>query len=543
MIRSRKTAVHNKNNNKSSSSITGEEYDDNSSLLQLNNNNNNSSNSRSSSQRNLHDDNNKGMSHNNLSQQLISHKTVLGVVVSIFVLGFLLERMGTSTTTTTATSMLSVPAGPPGISLIPSEEDEALAKDPDGQVYHVIFSTDCGTYQHWQSYLTFFRAMKVKQPGHVTRIASGCTREEKEVIEHWFANHVQHMSQRFHLLLTPKFSEVKDETGKVIGEYPFFNKPHGLKYWLEHSPLMDFDGHNDFPTTRDDIVILIDPDMSILRPITKDFTSDEDIVIAPFRKNHIIARTVAHGKPFAQTYGFASQFLNMDLEKIDGPDSPLLKTTHEEGRLYYPVGPPYIATATDAYKIALKWTEFVPKTHAQYPHLLAEMFAFSQAAISAKLPHQLINSLMVSDTHSGNGEGWPLIDRMPADQVCQIAREADHTKYGLPYVVHLCQRYSLGKDWFFGKRRIPHDVFDCPNPLFEEPPDNVGTSYDYKWPPNAKEKTNLTPEMAQREAFMLCHLTTALNEAAEYYKRSACASGQSNLKKSKKVADLFRGHT
>jgi hypothetical protein len=64
---------------------------------------------------------------------------------------------------------------PPFTSLIPPQEDASLVADTDGQVYHVIFSTDCGDYQAWQSYMAFFRAMKVRQPGHVTRIASGCT--------------------------------------------------------------------------------------------------------------------------------------------------------------------------------------------------------------------------------------------------------------------------------------------------------------------------------------------------------------------------------
>ena len=107
----------------------------------------------------------------------------------------------------------------PGISLIAPDEDADLVMDEDGQIYHVIFSTDCGTYQHWQSYMTFYRAMKVKQPGYVTRIASGCTPEEKTVIEDWFDHSIRHMSDRFRLMLTPHFSQVKDEDGNVIGDY------------------------------------------------------------------------------------------------------------------------------------------------------------------------------------------------------------------------------------------------------------------------------------------------------------------------------------
>ena len=51
--------------------------------------------------------------------------------------------------------------------------------------YHIVFSTDCSGYQKWQSYLLFYSAYKVQQPGTITRIASGCT-EEEEAIEREF---------------------------------------------------------------------------------------------------------------------------------------------------------------------------------------------------------------------------------------------------------------------------------------------------------------------------------------------------------------------
>jgi hypothetical protein len=85
---------------------------------------------------------------------------------------------------------------------------------------------------------------------------------------------------------------------------------------------------------------------------------------------------VQHGIPFAQAYGLGVQWESFDLDKIAGPDSPAKLVTKEDGRLYYPVGPPYIATARDIYAIAQKWTEFVPHVHAQYPHLLAGTSCF-----------------------------------------------------------------------------------------------------------------------------------------------------------------------
>jgi hypothetical protein len=46
---------------------------------------------------------------------------------------------------------------------------------------HIVFSTDCGGYQHWQSMLTSYSAARVGQKGRVTRIASGCTDKEVSI--------------------------------------------------------------------------------------------------------------------------------------------------------------------------------------------------------------------------------------------------------------------------------------------------------------------------------------------------------------------------
>lgn len=116
------------------------------------------------------------------------------------------------------------------------------------------------------SYLVFFTAMQVRQPGHVTRIVSGCEPDEAKAMAMWFDEKVEFMSKRFHLHLTPHFSQVVDETGKIVGDYKFFNKPFGLKHWLENFHLLEFsDGAF---SHEDDIVILIDPDMPLMRPIT-----------------------------------------------------------------------------------------------------------------------------------------------------------------------------------------------------------------------------------------------------------------------------------
>lgn len=70
-------------------------------------------------------------------------------------------------------------------------EDGDLEQTEDGKTLYIVFSTDCGAFQHWQSYLLFFSAVRIRQPGFITRIASGCTEEEKQEAKEWYQTHIQ----------------------------------------------------------------------------------------------------------------------------------------------------------------------------------------------------------------------------------------------------------------------------------------------------------------------------------------------------------------
>ena len=413
-----------------------------------------------------------------------------------------------------------------------AKDSKNVNDEPYSANYHLIFSTDCSAYQHWQSYLMFHSAYKVNQPGTITRIASGCSdKESKEAIE-WHEQHVTNiMGERFKLHLTPHFSGVKDADGNTVGDYKFFNKPFGLLHWLEHSETIGFqEGSTKVLNNLDDVVILIDPDMILLRPITGDFSNPDDVVVG---KMHERERKyyVKHGSPFAQTYGFGTQWKKkLDLSIIAGPQSPALDVSFSDGNSFYPVGPPYLATVKDMYQIAIKWSEFVPGVHKQYPHLLAEMFAYCAAAAHLGLKHQVLDSLMVSNVYA-SGEGWPLVDRITKDKVsslCEYASQPDHSDHPVPSVIHFCQHYAIG-DWFFGKRAMVKDFFECESPLMEFPPLNIIETSDYRQVHG--KRTEPSEKNLRREGFVTCGILGSLNDASIFFKENSCKDTRANMEK------------
>jgi hypothetical protein len=132
------------------------------------------------------------------------------------------------------------------------------SNDISKQKYHVVFSTSC-SYQHdWQSYLFFFHAMIHQQPGDVTRIVSGCDEEQEKIMRELHEKQFSIMNPNFLIHFTPEFG--KQLKGVSFQQTKYWNKPFGLKHWLEHRFGYRYEG--DISTEYDDdIVVLVDPDM------------------------------------------------------------------------------------------------------------------------------------------------------------------------------------------------------------------------------------------------------------------------------------------
>ena len=153
------------------------------------------------------------------------------------------------------------------------------------------------------------------------------------------------------------------------------------------------------------------------------------------------------------------------------------------------------------------------------------MFSYCLGAAHLGLSHQIAGSFMVSDIHTGKDEGWPYIDGFTKSIVCK--RHSDYDPDKLPNVLHFCQRYALG-DYFFGKYRLPKTFLTCESPLLAEPPLDFPTKVTTTRFPDGTSK-DYDDKSSIRNAFMLCYMITALNEAATFWKQRHCPEGTANL--------------
>lgn len=385
-----------------------------------------------------------------------------------------------------------------------------------GGEVHVIFSTDCSFYQDWQTLLVFFTAVAVGQKGQVTRIASGCPEPKKEELKQLY----QKLFPQYGVHFTPDFK--KD--AKTGESYDFYNKPYGVQHWLRHNPQVK-------PHT---IVAIIDPDMIFLRPLTAQVAGVPDNI---FMRGFDAAAEpppefVRRGRPAAQLYGLGAPWAvdrhrHFNRTAVCGIGSPCLKVVPRYGEMHYSVGPPYLVERDDLARLTDTWVTMVPKVYAQYPELLAEMYAYSMAAAHENLPHLTMQHYMVSNTEAMD-EGWPWVDAL-ADKTCEPAVQGPPGAGGqktfvyypgrpLPTMLHYCQFFRVG-EWGFQKRRVPKKLFECEGQLLGEIPRDIALT---KYKNRDGEIIAIGQKYARRNSFMLCGIHSAINELLRDFKRRMC---------------------
>ena len=264
--------------------------------------------------------------------------------------------------------------------LVASDESDG---DPDNWL-HIVFSTDCSFFQDWQTLLVFHSAMRVGQKGKITRIASGCKLAKQVELLRLYAK----LFPQYSIHFTPDYKY--DETTNK--KYDFYNKPFGVKHWLENAVP---------PIPSGVVVALIDPDFIFLRPlVTKVAGHPSNIFQAGFNfGTNTVPIKVAAGVAVAQKYGLGAPWTNQDNRNFNkyaicGDGSPCLNVTAQSGDefyrfvcwatfiylytvknsfsvnvYYFSVGPPYLLDRDDLARLTLTWTKFVPRFSSFYSNI------------------------------------------------------------------------------------------------------------------------------------------------------------------------------
>jgi hypothetical protein len=274
-------------------------------------------------------------------------------------------------------------------------DDESSSSTPN---YHMVFSTSCDDQQHWESYVFFYHAYIVKQKGTVTRICSGCNEKESKQLIDFHTKHIETLNPKFKLHLTPGYHKSLTEGS----HYKYMNKPYGLRNWMESAfPNMMIKSkqnnnysinnttstiiNTDANEEENGIVMLLDPDMILLRPLVHDFTN-EDVIFADETidgsdgnaKNRNNNKIVSNGNPIAQQDAYLdSKWSKLNITFVtDGKKLPKDFNGRIDGPLYWNTGPPYLATVHDMYNIATLWCDYAPRVYKIHPELFAEMVRY-----------------------------------------------------------------------------------------------------------------------------------------------------------------------
>lgn len=390
-------------------------------------------------------------------------------------------------------------------------ENDVVDRGDDAEAntsIHILFSTSCSDSQDWQSYLFFHQMMKMKQTGNVTRLVAGCTPEQEE--------HQREVLEKIQTTMSPRFNTyfIEQDFGKVFSksggdwhQYKYFNKPFGTKDFMENVL-----GYPDSHKHDDDLIVLMDPDMFLLRPFVNDFSG----FVSETEEIH----TVSHGHMFAQPFGFGTAWYREAEGNLtyllNEETSPVYNMTMSDLQ-YYHAGPPYMGTGKDFYRLIKTWCDILPRYQDLRQHFMIEMYSASLAAAHLGLPFHLVSNFMISD-HGVSKEGWSGIDSADPENLCTPSLVQD-----LPLVFHYCQRFGLG-EYFFNKHIFAKNFnfFSCNEQLLKEPPTNVALAYNFSHFGDGSNQTWFNYIFVKRNAFMLCSMTSALNEAATFYKKHHC---------------------
>jgi len=346
--------------------------------------------------------------------------------------------------------------------------------------FHTVVSSGCSAYQNWQVEVLLYSWYSIGQNGSFTRIVSGCKDDAQRIR----AMKTAVNSDRISYFFTPDFAPPEDFESH--GKFFFFNKPYGVKLWFETTQV------------KEDVIMLIDPDMIMMKKFTNHIAGDEF--------------EVTEGHPAGATYGIGDKWIHWGMcEEND------CKIDSAGAWKYYSVGPPYIMHRKDWQKLVQRWAYYSPGALKKDPppSVLAEMYSFSIAAAEMNLRFKLTRNFFLSSMD--HQEPWSLINW-------------NLQEFG-PHILHYCQSYWIGKsneesspkrDGFnFHKGHVPRHILErCDMPLLK-PLENFYS---------VEEAKTKDPDENKGNTYMLHWVYKKINEAISNYKKTFCPGWKEEYK-------------
>uniref|UniRef100_M4BPK4 Hydroxyproline O-arabinosyltransferase-like domain-containing protein n=1 Tax=Hyaloperonospora arabidopsidis (strain Emoy2) TaxID=559515 RepID=M4BPK4_HYAAE len=425
---------------------------------------------------------------------------------------------------------------------VPNESDLKLEKE-DSDELHFVFTTSCEPDQNWQSEALAQSFARVGQRGVLTRIVSGCSIDaEKELLRRTYqsAPHLRiHVTRDFRSL--PAYMEASDKTEKssIPDDYVPYNKPFGLRDWLESAN----------PPVREDLVVVLDPDFLFIRQFavntggrvtsakgvdSGDYVHDAEViegmrqykrffVYSGSRKN--ASDTVTDGVAVAQRW---SQYLGTTAFENSSLICPkCAQVSKADAAEFYAVGPPCAITRKDLTQLMDDYCNMTVLKREQMNResWMSEMLGYSLAAAKHEVKHTMFDNLALGnkeDDYTGFVrimKGDPCAD--PVTPV--IPGEA-------PPLLHMRQPYEASDDrgfeWLFDKQLLPHNLFACDSWLLASPPASV-----WSLAKQSSDKQRLL------EAYGVCTSIKVFNQALVDFKTKMCPNGFNENRRLRLVKD------
>ena len=181
--------------------------------------------------------------------------------------------------------------------------DAVVGNLPANDDIHIVFSTGCNEFQHWQTEVLLNTAKRVGQRGKITHIIVGCEEREDAGMD-GKARYITHAAGAGDNIVSdslwrksshPNFSLHYAPAVPEAKEFPWFNKPWSFYHWMKTAK----------PKER--VIALLDPDEFFLEPLTQGDKKRDDLITDwPSSLQHLVTDVVQPGMAVAQMYGFGA---------------------------------------------------------------------------------------------------------------------------------------------------------------------------------------------------------------------------------------------